>query len=67
MDDQEFYQALKRYGVIVVPGSPFFPGLRNDWAHKHQCFRISLTDTAERIAIAIRRLAALTESVYSQA
>ncbi|EKV03643.1 alanine-alpha-ketoisovalerate (or valine-pyruvate) aminotransferase [Leptolyngbya sp. PCC 7375] len=65
-DDQAFYQALKRYGVIIVPGSPFFPGLRDDWAHKHQCFRISLTDTAERIAIAIRRLAQLTEDIYGQ-
>ena len=67
MDDQAFYQALKRYGVIIVPGSPFFPGLRQDWDHKHQCFRISLTDTAEKIAIAIRRLAQLTETVYLQA
>lgn len=67
MDDKTFYQALKRYGVIVVPGSPFFPGLREDWDHKHQCFRISLTETAERIAIAIRRLAKLTDEVYSQA
>ncbi|MEM6253619.1 MAG: valine--pyruvate transaminase [Cyanobacteria bacterium P01_D01_bin.156] len=66
MDDQAFYQALKQYGVIVVPGSPFFPGLQEDWEHKHQCFRVSLTDTAERIAIAIRRLAQLTEEVYSQ-
>ena len=65
MDDQTFYQALKRYGVIIVPGSPFFPGLKDDWEHKHQCFRISLTDTAERIAIAIRRLAKLTEEVYA--
>ena len=66
MDDQTFYQSLKRYGVIIVPGSPFFPGLRDDWPHKHQCFRISLTDTAERIATAIRRLASLTEKVYLQ-
>ncbi|MBX2865743.1 MAG: valine--pyruvate transaminase [Leptolyngbyaceae cyanobacterium MAG.088] len=66
MDDQAFYQALKRYGVIIVPGSPFFPGLKDDWPHKHECFRISLTDTAERIEVAIRRLAKLTEEVYSQ-
>lgn len=66
MDDTSFYQALKKYGVIIVPGSPFFPGLNNDWVHKHQCFRISLTDTAERLAIAIRRLAKLTEKVYRQ-
>ncbi|MEM7796766.1 MAG: valine--pyruvate transaminase [Cyanobacteria bacterium P01_C01_bin.118] len=67
IDDQAFYQALKRYGVIIVPGSPFFPGLRDDWSHKHQCFRISLTDTSERLSIAIRRLASLTEEVYKQA
>ncbi len=66
MDDQAFYQSLKRCGVIIVPGSPFFPGLKADWAHKHECFRISLTDTAERIAIAIRRLAKLTKEIYSQ-
>ncbi|MBT9311201.1 valine--pyruvate transaminase [Leptothoe kymatousa] len=66
VDDQVFYQSLKQYGVIIVPGSPFFPGLRDDWDHKHQCFRISLTDTAERIAIAIRRLAQLTQEIYSR-
>lgn len=66
VDDQAFYQALKRYGVIIVPGGPFFPGLSEDWAHKRQCFRISLTDTSERIAIAVRRLAQLTEAVYAQ-
>ena len=66
MDDQAFYQALKRYGVIIVPGRPFFPGLGEDWNHTRQCFRISLTDTADRIAIAIRRLAALTDQVYRQ-
>ncbi|MEO1692908.1 MAG: valine--pyruvate transaminase, partial [Cyanobacteria bacterium J06631_6] len=45
MTDWEFYQELKQAGVIAVPGSTFFPGLREDWQHKHQCLRISLTAT----------------------
>ncbi len=62
--DWEFYQELKQVGVIVVPGSSFFPGLREDWQHKHQCLRISLTGTDEEIAIAMRRLAKVAQEVY---
>ena len=66
MTDWEFYQELKQYGVIVVPGSPFFPGLREDWPHTRQCLRISLTANKEAIAIALRRLAELVDHVYRQ-
>ncbi len=62
--DWEFYQQLKQVGVIVVPGSTFFPGLREDWSHKHQCLRISLTASNEEIEIAMQRLAKVTQQVY---
>ena len=55
--DWEFYQKLKQVGVIVVPGSTFFPGLREDWEHKQQCLRISLTAKKSEIAEAMKRLA----------
>ncbi|MDJ1182112.1 valine--pyruvate transaminase [Roseofilum casamattae] len=64
--DWELYQTLKKVGVIVVPGSTFFPGLKEDWAHKHQCIRISLTATGEEIATAMQRLAQVVEQVYLQ-
>jgi valine--pyruvate aminotransferase len=64
MSDWEFYQELKQVGVIVVPGSTFFPGLRQDWQHKQECLRISLTGTDEELATAMQRLAAVTERVY---
>lgn len=64
--DWEFYQELKQFGVIVVPGSSFFPGLREDWSHKQQCLRISLTATDEEIQIAMQRLAKLTQQVYQR-
>lgn len=65
ISDWEFYQRLKQVGVIVVPGSTFFPGLREQWQHKHECLRISLTGTNTEIAEAMRRLAQLTEEVYA--
>jgi valine--pyruvate aminotransferase len=48
----------------VVPGSSFFPGLREDWPHKQQCIRISLTATDEEIQIGMQRLAKVVQEVY---
>lgn len=67
MTDWELYQELKQYGVIAVPGKPFFPGLRGDWPHTQQCLRISLTATNEKIVTGLRHLATLVDRVYSQA
>jgi valine--pyruvate aminotransferase len=57
IQDWELYQELKKVGIIVVPGSPFFPGLREDWPHKNQCIRISLTATIDEIVNAMKALA----------
>jgi valine--pyruvate aminotransferase len=62
--DWDLYQELKQVGVIVVPGSSFFPGLRQDWAHKQECIRISLTTTDEEIEMGMQRLAKVVEGVY---
>ncbi|MDZ8183735.1 MAG: valine--pyruvate transaminase [Nostoc sp. ChiSLP02] len=65
--DWEFYQELKQVGVIIVPGSTFFPGLHEEWAHKHQCFRISLTGSDEEIVTGMQRLAKVAEQAYQRA
>jgi valine--pyruvate aminotransferase len=62
--DWELYQALKQVGIIVVPGNSFFPGLREDWAHKQQCIRISLTASDVDITTAMERLATVVTDVY---
>ena len=64
MTDWEFYQQLKQVGVIVVPGSSFFPGLREDWPHKQECIRISLTATDVEIETGMQRLAKVVEEIY---
>lgn len=64
MSDWDLYQKLKEVGVIVVPGSSFFPGLQTEWEHKQQCIRISLTATDQEIAEGMKRLAQVVESIY---
>jgi valine--pyruvate aminotransferase len=64
--DWELYQKIKEVGVIVVPGSPFFPGLQEEWSHTQQCLRISLTATDEEIAAGMQRLAEIVEQTYQR-
>ncbi|NJL45923.1 MAG: valine--pyruvate transaminase, partial [Leptolyngbyaceae cyanobacterium SM2_3_12] len=64
ISDAELYQQLKQRGVIVVPGHPFFPGLRADWPHTRQCLRVSLTASREDLVEAMGRLALLINEIY---
>ena len=41
VSDRELYERLKRRGLLVVPGSYFFPGLREQWEHTGQCIRLT--------------------------
>jgi valine--pyruvate aminotransferase len=66
MTDWEFYQKLKQVGVIVVPGSSFFPGLREDWEHTRQCLRISLTASDAEIEKGMKLLAEVVKAAYRQ-
>ena len=66
ISDWELYQRLKGVGVIVVPGSPFFPGLQTEWAHSKQCIRISLTATRMEIETAMERLVSVVADTYQK-
>ncbi len=37
----ELYERLKARGVIIVPGHYFYPGLKDEWDHRHECIRVS--------------------------
>uniref|UniRef100_B8HXJ6 Aminotransferase class I and II n=1 Tax=Cyanothece sp. (strain PCC 7425 / ATCC 29141) TaxID=395961 RepID=B8HXJ6_CYAP4 len=62
--DWELYQRLKQVGVIVVPGSTFFPGLTADWPHKQECLRISLTAPDADLEMGMQRLAKVVTELY---
>jgi valine--pyruvate aminotransferase len=52
---RDLYQRLKERGVVVVPGSYFFPGLREDWRHREECIRVNYSqdDDVVRRGIAV--------------
>lgn len=41
IDSAELYRRLKARGTLVLSGHHFFPGLGQDWPHRHECLRIS--------------------------
>jgi len=64
VSDWDLYQELKAADVIAVPGSSFFPGLRQAWSHKQQCVRVSLTASEAEIERGTQRLAETLQRVY---
>lgn len=43
----ELYDRLKKRKVLTVPGEYFFFGLRDEWAHRHECLRLNFAQSAE--------------------
>lgn len=66
ISSQELYQRLKRRGVLIVPGETFFVGIDNDWAHKHQCIRVSHAQDADVVKRGIEIIADELLSIYQQ-
>ncbi|NTS75540.1 valine--pyruvate transaminase [Catenovulum sp. SM1970] len=59
----ELYQLLKKQGVLVMDGAPFFFALNQNWQHTQECIRLSycqtddvLTQAAELIGLQVRAL-----------
>lgn len=57
MNDLEIYQKLKGGGLLCVPGSTFFPGLKEEYPHRHQCLRLSMTASDEHLSLAAQVIA----------
>ena len=66
---EELYRRLKVKGVLIIPGHLFFPGQgSSDWAHKHECIRMSygsLTDD-EMLRAGIRLIASEAAAAYQE-
>ena len=55
---KEIYQALKKRGLLVVPGEYFFFGLEDqEWPHRHECLRLSFAMDDDDIREGIRMIA----------
>jgi valine--pyruvate aminotransferase len=57
INDLEMYERLKSRGMLCVPGSTFFPGLKEEWPHQHRCLRFSMTASDQDLVLAAKTLA----------
>lgn len=62
----ELYQRLKRRGVLVIPGHHFFPGLRGDWRHTHECIRVTYSQAADVVERGIRIIGEEVRRAYDE-
>ena len=49
ISSEMLYERLKARGVLVVSGHYFFPGLEQDWRHKHECIRITYSQEDQTV------------------
>lgn len=57
IDDKTLYQRLKEKGLLVVPGSYFFPGINKDWRHTRECIRLNFSQSEQDVQRGIEILA----------
>jgi valine--pyruvate aminotransferase len=60
----QLYQRLKSRGVLVIPGHYFFPGLGEDWQHKHECIRLTYSQPADVVERGIAIIADVVKRAY---
>ncbi len=62
---KELYERLKDKGVLVISGTHFFPGLEDDWDHKHQCIRITYSMEETVVEEGIKKIAKEIRSLFN--
>jgi valine--pyruvate aminotransferase len=60
---EELYERLKQRGVLVLSGHYFFPGLKEDWQHKHECLRITYSMNDDVVSAGIKIIAEEVKAV----
>ncbi|MGI2026180.1 valine--pyruvate transaminase [Endozoicomonas acroporae] len=60
----ELYERLKTRNVLVVSGHYFFPGIDDDWPHKHECLRLTYTRDHQDVEQGLTILAEEVHKLY---
>jgi valine--pyruvate aminotransferase len=61
---QVLYERLKQRGVLIVPGQDFFIGMDDEWAHKHECIRVSYAQDGETVRKGVKIIAEEVARAY---
>lgn len=62
---EQLYERLKSRGVLVVSGHYFFPGLKDDWRHCHECLRVTYSQDAKIVERGVRIIAEEVKKAYT--
>jgi len=57
ISDKQLYQRLKQQGLLIVPGSYFFPGISSEWRHTQECIRLNFAQSEAQVIRGIEILA----------
>ncbi|UJF24329.1 valine--pyruvate transaminase [Suttonella sp. R2A3] len=61
------YQRLKANNTVIIPGEYFFPGIdTDDYAHAHQCIRMSIAQPDEVLTSGIAAIAEAVREAYAE-
>jgi len=63
---QELYERLKARGVLVIAGQHFFPGIDEDWRHRHECVRVTYSQDPEDVEAGLRVIAEEVIRAYDE-
>jgi valine--pyruvate aminotransferase len=64
ISSQTLYERLKARNVIVLSGHHFFPGLKEEWPHKHECLRVSYAQDDATVHAGIQIIAEEVRRAY---
>jgi valine--pyruvate aminotransferase len=62
----DLYRRLKRQGALIVSGHYFFPGLQEDWRHRHECIRVTYSQNDEDVARGIAIIGREVRKAYDE-
>ncbi|MBL7016054.1 MAG: valine--pyruvate transaminase [Kiritimatiellales bacterium] len=63
--NEALYERLKARNTLVISGHHFFPGLENDdWAHKHECIRVTYAQDDETVHAGVKIIADEIKKIY---
>lgn len=63
---QTLYERLKARNVLIIAGHHFFPGLEEEWIHKHECIRITYSSGHESVEQGIKAIGEEVRRAFSE-
>jgi valine--pyruvate aminotransferase len=66
VSSEVLYQRLKLRGVLVVSGHHFFAGLKDEWAHRHECIRVTYCQDSDSVAQGAKIISEEVRAIYRE-